>query len=244
VEDYWKSTLVRDINNGRVRQGAMALYPTQSNATRNRQFIVPTMAIINHAASMDLCLHLRVKRLPEIRKEKPFATWRWIQSFMAVANPHLGALACFMFLTATRVSDALMIRWDDVDLESGRAIIRQGKLGGDERLAHLPPELVVALTNIHSDREPGTAVFIYSTRHTARKQWDAAVKRAKISHLTFHTCRHGFATGMMHAGVDPITVAKLGGWKDARHVFATYGHALADDTLANRLTIEATARED
>ena len=236
VEDYWKTTLVKDINSGRVRQGAVVLYPTQSNATRNRQFIVPTMAIINHAASMNLCAFIRVKRFPEVRKEKTPATWEWIQAFMAAANPHLGALACFMFLTGTRISDALDLTWDDVDLPSARALVRQGKLGGEERLAHLPAALVAALGNIQSNREGDAKVFKYSTRHTARTQWEAAIARAKIARLTFHTCRHGFATGMMHAGVDPITVAKLGGWKDAKHVFSTYGHAMADDTLANRLT--------
>lgn len=235
VEDYWKTTLVKDINNGRVRQGAMVLYPTQSNATRNRQFIVPTMAIINHAASMDLCPLIRVKRFPEVRKEKTPATWEWIKAFMAVANPHLGALACFMFLTGTRVSDALALEWGAVDLSTARVLVCQGKLGGEERLAHLPPALVVAMANIQSNREDSEKVFKYSSRHTARTQWEAAYKRASLPRLTFHTCRHGFATGMMHAGVDPITVAKLGGWKDAKHVFTTYGHAMADDTLANRL---------
>lgn len=243
VEDYWKSTLVKDINSGRIRQGAIALYPTQSNATRNRQFIVPTMAIINHAASMDLCPLIRVKRFPEVRKEKTPANWEWVQAFMAAANPHLGALACFMYLTGTRISDALSMTWRDVDLRAARAVIRQGKLGGEERLAHLPPALVAAIANIDGDREPGAPVFKYSTRHTARTQWDAAWKRAGINRLTFHTCRHGFATGMMHAGVDPITVAKLGGWKDAKHVFTTYGHAMADDTLANRL-IDAPETRD
>jgi len=54
--------------------------------------------------------------------------------------------------------------------------------------------------------------------------------------LTPHCCRHGFATGLLRAGVDPVTVAKLGGWKSPAHVFATYGHASDDRTLTNRLT--------
>ena len=39
------------------------------------------------------------------------ATWAWVQSFMAVASPHLGALACFMFLTGARISEALAVTW-------------------------------------------------------------------------------------------------------------------------------------
>jgi hypothetical protein len=32
-----------------------------------------------------------------------------------------------------------------------------------------------------------------------------------------------------------ITVAKLGGWKSAQHVFQTYGHASDDKTVTDRL---------
>jgi hypothetical protein len=41
---------------------------------------------------------------------------------------------------------------------------------------------------------------------------------------------------MLRAGYDVVTVAKRGGWKTPRHVFETYGHALADITITDRLT--------
>jgi len=53
--------------------------------------------------------------------------------------------------------------------------------------------------------------------------------------LTFHSCRHGFATGLLRAGVDVVTVAKLGGWKSPAHVFQTYGHANDDVTQTEKL---------
>lgn len=233
VADYWKNIEVSKINGGAVRQAAIVLHPKASGATRNRQVIVPTQAIINFAASLDLCPRLQVKRFPVVTKAKEPATWEWVQSFMAVASPHMGALACFMFLTGARVSEAVNVRWRDVDLTRRRALVRQGKLGGDERSAHLPPALIAAIANIPSNREPGAKVFGYSSRDTAKPIWRAVIARAGIAPLTFHSCRHGFATAMLHNGVDPITVAKLGGWKDAKHVFSTYGHAMSDDTLAD-----------
>ena len=54
--------------------------------------------------------------------------------------------------------------------------------------------------------------------------------------LTPHSCRHGFATGLMHNKVDPITVAKRGGWKSPAQLFNTYGHAMDDETVADVLT--------
>lgn len=235
VEDYWKDTLVKSITSGAVRKAAMALYPKATGATRNRHVIVPTQAVINHAASLDLCSPLKVERFPENYKIKTPVTWEWVQAFMAASNPHLAALCCFMFLTGARVSEAINLRWEDVDLVKRRAKIRQTKIG-DERNAHLPAALIAAIANIESDRERGSKVFKYSTRSTANPQWMKACKRAGIPFYSFHCCRHGFATSLLHKGVDPITVSKLGGWKSAQHVFETYGHAMSDDTLADRLT--------
>lgn len=234
VAGYWKDTPVKQITSGVVRQAAIALHPNASGATRNRQVIVPTQAIINHAAGLELCRHLKVERFPVTTKSKEAVTWPWVEKFMAVASPHLGALACFMFLTGARVSEALAVRWEDVDLHERKALIKQTKIGA-ERRAHLPPVLVAAIANIPSNREPGAKVFQYSSRDTAKPLWRAAIKRAGVKPLSFHACRHGFATAMLHAGVDPITVAKLGGWKDAKHVFSTYGHAMDDETLADRI---------
>lgn len=235
VSAYWKNTPVRNINSGAVRQAAIVLHPKSPGATRNRQVIVPTQAIINHAASLDLCPHLKVKRFPVVSKKKEPATAEWVSAFMANSSPHLGALACFMFLTGARITEALSVTWGDVDLSRRRALVRQGKLGGEERNVHLPPTLVAAIANIPGDRLPNAKVFGYSTYHTAKWPWRAAIKRAEIADLTFHSCRHGFATAMLHSGVDVITVTKLGGWKDAKHVFSTYGHAMEDDTLADRI---------
>jgi integrase len=235
IEVYWKDTLVKDINAGMVRKAAIALYPTATAATRNRHVIVPTQAIINHAAEMELCNHLKVKRFSVETKKKTPATWEWVQAFMLHANPHLAALCCFMFLTGARVSEAVDLRWGDVDLSAATALIRQTKVG-KERTAHMPPALVVAIANIQSNRNPDDKVFKYSTRSTVKPQWNKVFKRAKIIPLTFHACRHGFATALLHKGVDPITVAKLGGWASAQLVFETYGHAKEEKTLANLLT--------
>ena len=235
VEDYWKDTLVKNINGGAVRNAAIALYPGTSGATKNRQVIVPTQAIINHAAELDLCNYLKVKRFPVESKVKTPATWEWVQTFMAHANPHLGALCCFMFLTGARVGEAVELLWQDVDLQKATSVIRQTKVGS-ERVAHLPPVLVVALANIESEREPTEKVFKYSSRDTCKPQWNKVLRRGAMKDLkplSFHSCRHGFATALMHKGVDPITVAKLGGWKSAQHVFQTYGHAKEDAKLAN-----------
>lgn len=229
IEDYWKNTPIRKITQGAIRQSAIVLYPGTSGATMNRQVIVPTQAIINFAAELDLCPRISVKRFPVEKKEKEPATWEWVQEFMAHANPHLGALACFMMLTGARITEALSVEWSDVDLNARRARINQTKVG-KERWAHLPAPLVAAIANIEG-REG--KVFRYSSRATAKIQWNKAIRRAGIEHRSFHACRHGFATALLHKGVDPITVSKRGGWSTPEHVFRTYGHASEDPTVTD-----------
>jgi len=234
MEEYWGETLVSEITPGRIKQAAVEIFPKATGATRNRHVIVPTQAIINHAASLDLCAPLRMKRFKVETKTKKPATWEWVQEFMKHSNPHLGALCCFMFLTGARVSEAVDVRWSEVNFLTSKVLIRQTKVG-KERQAHMPPELVKALQAIEGEKEPEGKVFKYSSRHTVKPQWNKVFRRCNIEYLTFHSCRHGFATTLLHRGVDPITVAKLGGWADAQLVFNTYGHAMRDETLTNVL---------
>lgn len=240
VSDYWKDTLVKDITSGAVRNAAIVLCPSAKGATRNRHVIVPTQAIINHAAELGLCSPIKVTRFAVETKRKKPATWEWVQAFMAHANPHLGALCCFMFLTGARVTEAINLRWEDVDMVKRTARIRQTKVGS-EREAHLPAPLFVAIANIEGER--AGKVFKYSTRDTAKPQWNKVIKRAKIEYLTYHSCRHGFATALLHKRIDPITVSKLGGWKSPQHVFSTYGHAMDDHTLADLIVDTPATRK-
>ena len=232
VEDYWKDTPVASITAGGIRRSALDLYPSASAATRNRQVIVPTQAIINHAAGLELCPKISIKRFAVERKAKEPASWTWVQAFMSSSAPRLGALACFMFMTGARITESLSLTWSEVDMSSRRALIRQTKIG-TERRAHLPPALIAALANIPGDRVG--RVFGYVSRSAPLTAWKAAIARAGIKPLTFHSCRHGFATALLQAGVDVVSVAKLGGWATPAHVFSTYGHATEDDTVTDRI---------
>ncbi|MCG7508678.1 tyrosine-type recombinase/integrase [Mesorhizobium retamae] len=234
VEDHWKDTLVRDINQAAVHKAARKLFPNAGPATRNRQAIVPTQAVINYCAEQEWCSRLRVRRFKVDAKIKQPATEEWVKAFAANASPHLGALCLFMFATGARIGEAVALSWGDVDFAARTALIRQTKVN-DERLAHMPAPVVAALANIPSNRNPDDLVFKYVNRESVRQVWDAAVKRAKIKSLSPHSCRHGFATTLLHRGVDVKTVAKLGGWKDVATLVKTYAHAMGDRTVTDVL---------
>lgn len=237
VEDHWKNTLIQDINSNAIQAAAIAIYPTAGPATRNRQAIVPTVAIINHAAESKLCEPITVRRFKVSKKVKTPVTLEWIEAFQQHASPHMGGLALFMFLTGARISEAIRLRWDDVSLNAMTALIRQTKTHR-ERVAHLPRKLVVALGNIPRDND--LPVFGYAKRGGGTfKAWKLTCERAGIPYRSFHCCRHGFATALLRAGVDLLTVAKLGGWQTTRLVIETYGHANDDRTLTDRISGDA-----
>lgn len=234
VEDHWKDTLVKNIKPGAVRQAAIEVYPRASNATRIRQFITPTQAVINHSAEMELCSSIKVGRKSmkiEKKIKDPF-TVEWVNAFRQHASPELGALALLMFVTGARISEALRVEWDDVDLNARTVTFRKTKIS-EARQAHLPMPLVVALATL--PRVEGRPVFKYRKRAHLIGQWNTAVKRAGIKRLTPHSGRHGFATALLRNQVDAKTGAWLGGWKSIRHFMETYAHAIQDITITDRI---------
>jgi integrase len=234
---YWGDVEVAKINAGSIRQSAIDIYPNAKNSTRNRQVIVPTLAVINHCAELQLCPPLRMKRFKVETKIKKPVTLEWINAFRRSADRmDIGALALFMFATGARVSEALAVRWEDIDFAKRTVLIRQTKLG-NERRAHLPTDLFVALANLPRGQEPFAIPYT-----TARDAWDRATRAAGIDPLTFHSCRHGFATSLHDKGVGVKTIAKAGGWKSAQHLFNTYLHASDDATITDRL-FEAETEE-
>jgi len=235
---YWGDAKIADINAGSIRQSAIEIYTTAKNSTRNRQVIVPMLAVINHCAELNLCPPLRMKRFKVDTKIKKPVTLEWINAFRANADRvDIATLALFLFSTGARISETLSVRWVDIDFKGRTVLIRQSKIG-NERIAHLPAELFVALANLPRTREPFAIAYT-----TARDAWDRTVKAADIEPLTFHSCRHGFATALHDKGVGVATIARAGGWKSAQHLFQTYLHG-SDDATVTDLLFENGIKDD
>lgn len=231
IEDYWKNTKVKDMTAGGIRQSAIELYPGVTAATWNRCAIVPTQAIINHCAEMELCPRIRVRRFKEDEKIRHPVTREWLDAFCAKAAPDQQqiALALFMFSTGCRISEARRAEWEDIDFQARTILIRKTKIRR-ERLPNMPPRLLVALAKLPRDSKP------FGTSYTTlRDRWERIRVAAGLKRLTFHCSRHGFATTLIHDGVDVVTVAKLGGWASVQQVLKTYGHAKDDPRITDGL---------
>lgn len=237
IENHLKDWLVKDIKPSTLKAMAIELFPGNSGASKNRRALTPAQAVINHCAEAELCPPLMIKnRFEDDGEPKEPATMEWVQDFSGSAGPILGTYALFMFLTGCRPSEALAIDpVKDLDLKARTAIIRNKKERGQhkgQRKAHLPAMLVAALANMPTELD--RPLFWYRDLKVVKWPWDQAVKRAKIQRLTPHCCRHGCVTQLLRRGIDPVTV----GWlvdMTPEMVMETYGHALKDATLTERL---------
>ena len=230
IEDHWKDAKVKDMTPGAIRQSAIDIHPNDSGATRNRQVITPTQAIINHCADLELCAPIRIKRFKFTEKIKKPVTLEWLNALCDHARPVIKALVLDMFATACRFNEVHRHEWKDFDFKARTILIRDTKTG-KERLAHMPQPLLVALANLPRDRKP-----FYWSESSLRRFWDEDLAKTAeafpgFDRLTFHSCRHGFATKMLRDGTDPKTAAWLGGWDDIGLFMKTYAHAIQDPTL-------------
>ena len=220
--DKWEKVKVKDLTPEAIRRAAPEIYPGRAPATWNRQVITPARAVINYAAECGFCHHIRVRRFPEAKKERTPGDRVWLEKFMnACHKPNLAALARFMFETGARIGEATKLRWENVNLQEGKASFGMTK-NGEPHTVWLSPAMVADLANLETEFK----VFGFSTRHSVYRAWNKAVNEAKIEKLSPHEAgRHGFGTEMIvRHGVDIPTVAKMGNWKSHRLLSETYAH--------------------
>lgn len=237
LTNYFRKWKVKDITGPEIRKAAKTIYPNAQPATWNRQVITPARAVINHIADAKGWPKISVKRFKESRKARAAGNKSWLDVFCKTAKkldmPETAAMARFLFETATRVSEACRMTWDDVSLQERHAFLTKTKT--DPRKVFLTRAMVIDLANIRSLNE--TLVFGAANRSTVKKRFDKVIKEAGLVRLTSHEIgRHGFATEMIvRNGVDVATTADHGGWKSRRLLMETYVEGDADREVIDRV---------
>ena len=233
------------------------LMPHAATDTWWRQIVTPVRAVINNAHeegrgtppikirpfSEKERVAQDARRGKQSRKvRKPFSR-EWVAAFCAHADPHNAAMVRFMFETAARVDQAVSLVPSDLDLRNLRVKLKAQK-GHAEQWVAISPEMAAELDALPPkkprNRQTGAImqarVFGYATRAGYRKRWATICDKAGIEALTAHSARHGFYTELrVRQGVDPITAAKAGRWKNAALPDSVYAHAEADESAIRAL---------
>ncbi len=114
-----------------------------------------------------------------------------------------------------RLEELLHLQVTDIDSSRMVVHVHQGK-GRKDRLVSLSPRLLEELRAYWRCHRPRTWLFPNRTQQgplhagTIQRQFRRAVKRAGLGKpATMHTLRHSFATHLLEAGVDVLTLQKL-----------------------------------
>ena len=235
-----------EIDQAEVDAAALALYPVASPATRNRKVYTPVAAVLHYVG-----VEIKLRR-PAGAKGKARTAFLSPEDATAVIaaakarDPAFALLLRFLLYTGVRISTALALRWDAVDLERRLAWVGVTK-NGDPLTVLLREDLVAELAVHRGDHHDG-AVFPFTpggglkdrlvrarteacgaTMPVRRSGMPAHLRRApqcRLSWVTFHTFRHTWATWMRRAGVDAQGLVATGNWRDPRSA-ARYAHAVA-----------------
>lgn len=230
-----------------VRDLAREMYPDAGTDTWIRQVVTPVRSVINNAHDLGKCPPIKIKgfsrkektrqdekRGSTGRKDYPPGSWEWILQFCEHATPRIKALALTMFCTGARISQAMEMTPEHVDLDK-KLICIPGAKGMGDRWLDMPEWLVDAIKVLPPELYPrgwehakeNRRLFGYAERSSPRKAWNKAIELAKIEFIPFHSSgRHGFGQEMnVRHPVDEKAASSFGGWADVGLMKRTYTHA-------------------
>lgn len=120
-----------------------------------------------------------------------------------------------LYATGMRFSEAANLRIADLDSKRMQIRITNGK-GAKQRQVPLSPRLLDELRNYWRQYKPQSLLFQGNSADktyadtTIQKAIKASALAANINkNVTPHTLRHSYATGLLEAGVDLLTISKL-----------------------------------
>jgi integrase len=152
-----------------------------------------------------------VKFLPEDNLQFRTLSEDEERRLLAASPPYLRELILFALNIGLRCGDILDLKWEEVDLEQKRIELIMGKT---RRRLEVPlNDNAFAILEGKQAVKHGPYVFyspVSGDRFSDLKAGiKAALKRADLSGITWHTFRHTFASRLTRSGVDLVTVKEL-----------------------------------
>lgn len=134
--------------------------------------------------------------------------------------------------TGARRGELEGLRWRDVDLERGEALVHRSK-NGDAKLLPLTPAVVEELRRFVG--APDQLIFASKRRpnqaHKVVPNWKVALREAGVRDFHIHDARHGSASSLARNGATLLEIADV-----LRHrqltVTKRYSHLCSDHKKA------------
>ena len=149
----------------------------------------------------------------------------------------------FRFWTGTRPSEAIALRWGDVDLRNRRIRIRRSRVLGEDgrpKTGRSKRDVIIhegleRVLRAHMPRRPAPEDFVFTTPGGApideanfvRREWLPALRALRIRPRPFYNCRHTYISTLLAAGAKPLFVCRQTG-TSPEMIEKHYGDARVD----------------
>jgi integrase len=266
MRDYQQALAPIVARLGKVRLDKLAPMALDLTFTDIRRAGIGTRSIQQGYTVLGTCLGAAVRLgviaanpLDRVQKPKHVAQerTRWTdveaQRFIMVAAgaPHRYApLLLLLIGGGLRISEALGLAWNDVDLSAGtvsitkalvwagkRASVQPTKSKAGTRTITLPSVTRVAFARLPRPLDGSTPIFTTAgglpPGATAfRRTMRAVCRQAEVPVIRIHDLRHSHASLLVAAGVDLATVSKRLGHSKISTTANIYTHAIRPDSAA------------
>lgn len=153
----------------------------------------------------------KIKMLKEENKRLRYLSREQSYELIAACDGHLRPIVVTALNTGMRLGEILGLSWDRIDLKHGFILLDVTKSG---KRREIPINSTLrALLESMVRRLDTPYVFVNPETGTrwrdVGRAFDAALRRAKILDFRFHDLRHTFASQLVMAGVDLVTVKEL-----------------------------------
>lgn len=152
----------------------------------------------------------RAKQLPTVLGDQEVVA-------LLQCTPNLKHRTLFILLYASglRLSEACHLKVTDIDSQRMQLNVQSGK-GNKQRQVPLSPRLLEALREYWKQYQPQVLLFPGARPDkpyagtSIQKAIKASARRANLKkNVTPHTLRHSYATGLLEAGIDILTISRL-----------------------------------
>jgi len=146
-------------------------------------------------------------------------------------NTYMYAVTVLALSTGARQGEIMNLTWDDVDLNTGRAILHDTK-NGERRALPITGHALEVLKELNKVRRIDSKLLFAGNNPDKpadlRKPWVTAMQKAGITNFKFHDLRHSAASELAMNGATLAEIAEILGHKTLamvqRYAHLSEGH--------------------
>ncbi len=157
----------------------------------------------------------KVKLFPEKPNKLRVVSDQEFQKVYNNASDSLRPILLLALNTGMRRGEIFNLKWQDVNLKEGYILVRESK-NNDSRIIPINKILMDTLKSVKNN-DSGEYVFSHNSGNdpvkTFKTAFNSAIRRSGVEKFRFHDLRHTFASNLVMAGVDIVTVQELMGHK-------------------------------